>query len=119
MDVKNYLENLINNELARLANTNEYADTALITKLIDGYVEYAQASSLLQAIVQLANGDIVMRSVNEILSSYDLDEETLQSILEHAVSCVRLNCCDTTRILLEKMKNVDAKIIEKILGIDK
>ncbi len=107
METKDYLEKLINNELERMVSEKKCDDINLITKLIDAYVEYNQTECLVQAVMKLANGKMIIDSVSEKLSVLNFDEEISQQIFEHTISCIRLNSCDATKLIIDKIKNVD------------
>ena len=59
MDTKKFLEEQIKIELDKMTSNDNNGDNLnLVTKLIEGYVEYARTACLLQTVIELAQGDV-------------------------------------------------------------
>ena len=102
-------------ELDKITSNDNSDNLNLVTKLIDGYVEYARTACLLQAVIELAQGDSWVSSVKNLLSESDVDDDVKQELLEHTISCQRLNSCDAIRELIHRVENIDGKVINSII----
>lgn len=116
MDTKKFLEEQIKIELDKMtSNDNNSNNLNLVTKLIEGYVEYARTACLLQTVIELAQGDVWVSVIKDLLLESDVDDDVKQELLEHTISCQRLNSCDAIRELVRRVKNIDGKVINSII----
>lgn len=115
MDTKNFLEEQIKIELDKMTSNDNSDNLNLVTKLIDGYVEYARTACLLQAVIGLAQGDSWVSLIKDLLLGSDVDDDVKQELLEHTISCQRLNSCDAIRELIHRVENIDGKVINSII----
>ena len=115
MDTKNFLEEQIKIELDKMTSNDNSDNLNLVTKLIDGYVEYARTACLLQAVIELAQGDSWVSLIKDLLLGSDVDDDVKQELLEHTISCQRLNSCDAIRELIHRVENIDGKVINSII----
>lgn len=115
MDTKKFLEEQIKIELDKMTSNDNSDNLNLVTKLIDGYVEYARTACLLQAVIELAQGDSWVSLIKDLLLGSDVDDDVKQELLEHTISCQRLNSCDAIRELIHRVENIDGKVINSII----
>lgn len=116
MDTEKFLEEQIKIELDKMtSNDNNSNNLNLVTKLIEGYVEYARTACLLQTVIELAQGDVWVSVIKDLLLESDVDDVVKQELLEHTISCQRLNSCDAIRELVRRVKNIDGKVINSII----
>ena len=116
IDTKKFLEEQIKIELDKMTSNDNNSDNLnLVTKLIEGYVEYARTVCLLQAVIELAQGEAWVSVIKDLLLESDADDDVKQELLEHTISCQRLNSCDTIRELIHRVKNIDGKVINSII----
>lgn len=91
---KKFFEEQIKIELDKMTSNDNSDNLNLVTKLIDGYVEYARTACFLQAVIELAQGDAWVSVIKGLLLESDVDDDVKQELLEHTISCQRLNSCD-------------------------
>ena len=112
---KKFLEEQIKIELDKMTSNDNSDNLNIVTKLIDGYVEYARTVCLLQAVIELAQGDAWVSVIKGLLLESDVDDDVKRELLEHTISFQRLNSCDAIRELIHRVKNIDGKVINSII----
>lgn len=70
---------------------------------------------MLQAVLELAQGDVWVSVIKDLLLESDADDDVKQELLEHTISCQRLNSCDAIRELIHRVENIDGKVINSII----
>lgn len=101
--------------MAKIAPGQSESDTNVLEKLIDGYAEFTKIRLLVNAIIEISNSKAVIETIKDALLQFDLEEEMVQEIMEHTISGVRLNSCNTTRLLIEKIGNVNNQVMESLI----
>ena len=113
--IQKIFEEQIKIELDKMTSNDNSDNLDLVTKLIDGYVEYARTACFLQAVIELAQGDAWVSVIKGLLLESDVDDDVKQELLEHTISCQRLNSCDAIRELIHRVENIDGKVINSII----
>lgn len=65
--------------------------------------------------IELAQGDAWVSVIKGLLLESDIDDDVKQELLEHTISCQRLNSCDAIRELIHRVENIDGKDINSII----